>query len=200
MRKASAYADLVRQRIRQSLAVLDGLQSQVSSIAEVAEALVAAYRQGGKAFFFGNGGSAADAQHLAAELVGRFAGERRPLPALALTVNTSSLTAIGNDYGFEEVFARQIRALGSPGDIAIGLSTSGRSPNVIRGVEAARERGLVTVGLTGEGGGILKEKVDYCLCVPSSLTPRIQECHILIGHVLCEIVERELFGEGAGAR
>jgi len=192
MARPSLYADLIRQRIGESLVVKEALQREVGGIAEVAEVLVAAYRKGGKALFFGNGGSAADAQHLAAELVGRFAEDRRPLPAVALTVNGSSLTAIGNDYAFNDVFARQIVALGAPGDVAVGISTSGRSPNVIRGVEAARERGLITIGLTGQAGGILKEKVDYCLCAPSTVTPRVQECHILIGHILCEILEREL--------
>ena len=192
MTRPSPYADLIRQRIDESLVVKEALQREVGGIAEVAEVLVAAYRKGGKALFFGNGGSAADAQHLAAELVGRFAEDRRPLPAVALTVNGSSLTAIGNDYGFNDVFARQIAALGAPGDVAVGISTSGRSPNVIRGVEAAPERGLITIGLTGQAGGILKEKVDYCLCAPSTVTPRVQECHILIGHILCEILEREL--------
>ena len=200
MSRLSGYAEFGRQRIRECLAAMGELQSQLRSIAEVAEVLVATYRRGGKALFFGNGGSAADAQHLAAEFIGRFAADRRPLPALALSVNPSSLTALANDYGFEEVFARQIRALASPGDVAVALSTSGRSPNVLRGVEAAREQGIVTVGLTGEGGGALKERVDYCICVPSSVTPRIQECHILIGHVLCEIVERELLGGAADPR
>ncbi len=130
--------------------------------------------------------------------MGRFALDRAPLPGLALTVDTSALTAIANDYAFDEVFARQILALGSPGDVAVALSTSGRSPNVVRGVQAARKKGLVTVGLTGRDGGTLKELVDYCVCVPSSETARIQECHILIGHILCEILEAELAGGSAG--
>jgi len=188
----SSRADLVRRRLQESLEVKQALSAEVPRIVEVADALLAALRAGGKALFFGNGGSAADAQHLTAELVGRFARERAPLPAVALTVNTSSLTAIANDYGFDEVFARQILAIGSPPDVAVALSTSGRSPNVVRGLQAARSRGLVTVGLTGQDGGELKENVDYCVCVPSTVTPRIQECHVLIGHILCEILEAEL--------
>jgi len=190
----SSRADLVRRRLQESLEVKQALSAEVPRIVEVADALLAALRAGGKALFFGNGGSAADAQHLTAELVGRFARERAPLPAVALTVNTSSLTAIANDYGFDEVFARQILAIGSPPDVAVALSTSGRSPNVVRGLQAARSRGLVTVALTGQDGGELKENVDYCVCVPSTVTPRIQECHVLIGHILCEILEAELGG------
>lgn len=188
----SSRTDLVRRRLQESLEVKQALRSEVPRIVEVAEALLAALGAGGKVLFFGNGGSAADAQHLAAELVGRFELERAPFPAVALTVNTSSLTAIANDYAFDDVFARQILALGSPRDVAVALSTSGRSPNVIRGVQAARSKGLVTVALTGQDGGALKENVDYCVCVPSTVTSRIQECHILIGHILCEILEAEL--------
>jgi D-sedoheptulose 7-phosphate isomerase len=158
----------------------------------VAEALSA----GHKLLLFGNGGSAADAQHLAAELVGRFMQDRRPLPAIALTTDTSALTAIANDYGYDEVFARQVRALGVKGDVAIAISTSGRSPSVLRAVAAARERGLGTVGLTGGDGGALAGSVDVCLQVSASTHPaRIQETHILIGHVICELVERRLAAE-----
>jgi D-sedoheptulose 7-phosphate isomerase len=187
-------AELARQRLRESQEVKRALEAEVPRIVEVAEALLAALRAGGKALLFGNGGSAADAQHLAAELVGRFAIDRAPLAAIALTVDTSALTAISNDYGFDEVFARQVLALGSPRDVAVALSTSGRSPNVIRGAQAARDKGLVTVALTGQDGGTLKEHVDYCVCVPSTVTSRIQECHILIGHILCEILEGEVAG------
>jgi len=144
---------------------------------------------------FGNGGSAADAQHIAAELVGRYYLDRRPLPAEALTVNASSVTAIGNDYDFNQIFSRQVEALGNSEDVAVGISTSGNSVNVIRGVQAAKRKGLITAALTGEGGGSLKGEVDYCICVPSKDTPRIQEAHILIGHILCELVERALFGQ-----
>jgi D-sedoheptulose 7-phosphate isomerase len=140
-------------------------------------------------FFCGNGGSAADAQHLAAELVGRFQTERPGLPAVALTTDTSILTSVANDYGFEQVFARQVQALVRTGDIVIGISTSGNSPNVLRAIEAAKAKGAVTVGMTGQKGGHLAELCDLCLKVPSNVTARIQEAHILIGHILCQIVD-----------
>ena len=153
---------------------------------------------GRKLLLFGNGGSAADAQHLAAEFIGRFLRERRPLPAIALTTDTSALTAIANDYGYDEVFARQVRALGAAGDVALAISTSGRSPSVLRAVEACRERGIHTIGLTGGDGGALAGMVDVCLRVSAStLSARIQETHILIGHVICELVDRRLLGEPA---
>jgi len=164
-------------------------------VTNVTEVLLEALQRGNKPLLFGNGGSAADAQHIAAELVGRFAFDRCPLPALALSVNSSCLTAIGNDYGFEFVFARQIQALGHAGDVAIGISTSGNSPNVVCALERAKTMGLHTVGFTGRRGGKLKTLVDHCICVPSEETPRIQECHILIGHIISELVERAIFYE-----
>lgn len=167
----------------------------VVTVAKVSEILVNALKQGNKALFFGNGGSAADAQHIAAELVGRFAFDRPALPALALSVNTSSVTAIGNDYGFDQVFSRQLEALARAGDIAVGVSTSGNSPNVLRAMSTARKMGLHTIALTGRTGGNLRNTVDYCICVPSNDTPRIQECHTLIGHIISELVEREIFHE-----
>jgi D-sedoheptulose 7-phosphate isomerase len=166
------------------------------------ETLLAAARQaatcfasGHKLLLFGNGGSASDAQHIAAEFVNRFAVERRPLPALALSTDASILTSIANDYSFDQVFAKQIRALGNADDLALGISTSGNSPNVISGVEAAKESGLYTIGLTGCGGGGLADRCDLCLAVDSEETPRIQETHILIGHVLCDLTDRILFPE-----
>ena len=165
------------------------------TIARVAEVLMASLQQGNKAILFGNGGSAADAQHIAAELVGRFAFERPALSALALSVNGSCITAIGNDYGYDRVFARQIEALGRPGDVAIGISTSGNSPNVVSAVLVAKKLGLHTVALTGSAGGELKNAVDHCICVPSDETPRIQECHILIGHIISELVEEAVCRE-----
>ena len=165
----------------------------VSSIATVCEIVAGALDDGCKLLLFGNGGSAADAQHIAAELVGRFAFDRPALPALALSVNTSCVTAIGNDYGFDKVFSRQIEALGRRGDVAIGISTSGNSPNVLQGVSAARDMGLHAIGLTNQNGGKLRDAVDHCICVPSEETPRIQECHILIGHIIAELVEQALF-------
>lgn len=167
----------------------------VSMIAKVGELLATALRRGSKAFFFGNGGSAADAQHIAAELVGRFAFERPALPALALSVNSSCVTAIGNDYGFDRVFSRQLEALARTGDVAVGISTSGKSPNVALGLEMAKKMELHTVALTGRSGGTLRGNVEHCICVPSDETPRIQECHILIGHIISELVEREIFYE-----
>jgi D-sedoheptulose 7-phosphate isomerase len=185
---------LIQQRIRTSIAVKQELLKQSALLAQVAEKLIEAYEAGKKILVFGNGGSAADAQHIAAELVGKYYMDRRPLPAEALTVNTSSLTAISNDYAFERIFARQVEALGNPGDVAIGISTSGNSPNVIEAIRAAKKKGMITIGLTGAEGGRLKNEVDYCICVPSKDTPRIQEAHILIGHIWCELIERALFG------
>lgn len=153
----------------------------------------AAYRAGNKLMFMGNGGSAADAQHLAAELVVRFKLDRPGLPALALTVDSSALTAIGNDYGFEQLFARQVQAMGQAGDVLFALSTSGNSPNVLAGVTAAREAGLFVVGMSGAQGGLLAQLADVCLCMPSQDTPRIQEGHTLLGHMLCEALEVRLF-------
>jgi D-sedoheptulose 7-phosphate isomerase len=167
----------------------------VSAIAKIGEVLVNALEQGNKVLLFGNGGSAADAQHIAAEFVGRFAFDRPALPALALSVNTSCVTAIGNDYGFDQIFSRQINALAREGDVAIGISTSGNSPNVLSALALSRKKGLHTVALTGWTGGKLNKIVDYCICVPSNDTPRIQECHILIGHIISELVERTLFDE-----
>jgi len=162
-------------------------------IAQAASIVCDCLRRNGKILFFGNGGSAADAQHLAAEFVGRFVLERRALPAIALTTDTSLLTAVGNDYGFDQVFSRQIQALGSEGDVAVGITTSGNSPNVLLALKEARARGLKTIGLAGKDGGALKISVDVPIVVPSLVTARIQECHIAIGHIICELMEKELF-------
>ena len=193
---ASRLEWLIRRRIEVSIAVKSELLKQSAMLAQVVEKLIHVHSAGKKVLLFGNGGSAADAQHIAAEFVGKYYLDRRPLPAEALTVNTSSLTAIGNDYAFEEVFARQVEALGNQGDMAIAISTSGNSPNVIRAVCVAKRKGLITVGLTGADGGRLKREVEYCVCVPSEDTPRVQEAHILFGHILCELVEERLFGDG----
>jgi D-sedoheptulose 7-phosphate isomerase len=197
------YERLVQARIEESAAVklvflVEG--EAISQISQAALELIRAFRNGRKVLLFGNGGSAADAQHIAAEFVGRYAMERRALPAIALTVNTSSLTAIANDYSYEQVFARQLDALGAAGDVAIGISTSGNSPNILRGIEAANVKGMITLGLTGKDGGKLKYTAQRCICAPSDVTPRIQEVHILIGHILCEIVEQELFSEMVSAK
>jgi D-sedoheptulose 7-phosphate isomerase len=196
MKLNEVFEQRVAQSIEASIAVKErllGSPKTISSIARISEILVNAIEQGNKALLFGNGGSAADAQHIAAEFVGRFAFDRPAIPALALSVNTSCITAIGNDYGFDAIFARQIEALGHPGDVAIGISTSGNSQNILRAAIVAKKLGLHTVGLTGCTGGELKNVVDCCICVPSNETPRIQECHILIGHVISELVEQTTF-------
>ena len=194
MAEQSDRAECVRVMLCESARVKQELAEQSSSlIARAASILIDAFRSGCKALLFGNGGSAADAQHLAAEWTGRLRGERRGLPAIALTANTSELTALGNDYGFDRIFARLIEAHGNPGDVAIALSTSGNSPNVLAGVAEARARGLRTIGLSGRRGGKLAPAVELALLVPSDDTQRIQESHITIGHVLAELVEQALF-------
>ena len=197
MRPSDDFEARITSSIEASIGVKERLLNTdiVSGIAEVCEILVNAFEQGNKVLLFGNGGSAADAQHIAAEFVGRFAFDRPPLPVLALSVNTSCLTAIGNDYGFDQVFSRQIEALAHAGDVAIGISTSGNSPNVVTALSLSRQEGLHTIALTGCSGGKLKTAVDRCICVPSNDTPRIQECHILIGHILSELVEQTIFHE-----
>lgn len=198
MKFTEVFEGRVSQSIEAAIAVKErmlGSTELISTIATVSELLMNSLEQGNKVLLLGNGGSAADAQHIAAEFVGRFAFHRPPLAAIALSVNTSCITAIGNDYDFESIFSRQIEALGRPGDVAIGISTSGNSQNVLRAVSVARDLGLHTVGLTGSTGGTLKRSVDFCICVPSDETPRIQECHILIGHIISELVEESLFHE-----
>jgi D-sedoheptulose 7-phosphate isomerase len=186
----------IQKQIRETIQNLDAMCSDsalTSLIGEVAAVCIGALRKGNKILFAGNGGSAADSQHLAAELVSRFAYDRPGLPAFALTTDTSALTAIGNDYGFEHLFARQIEAVGVAGDVFFGISTSGRSPNVLNAVRVARGKSLVTVGLTGRGGGQMPELCDYCLRVPSDYTPRIQEGHIVMGHIICSLIEQQMF-------
>jgi D-sedoheptulose 7-phosphate isomerase len=185
-------ASMVRDRIQRSIDVKQVLlrdETFQNLAIQAALQIVKALRGGCKVLFFGNGGSAADAQHLAAEFTGRYLKERRALPALALHANTSALTAIGNDYGFDLVFARQMEALGKEGDVAVGISTSGNSPNVLRALEVAKSKSIYTVALTGESGGKMKEMADCTICIPTQETPRIQECHILTGHIICEIAE-----------
>jgi len=163
-----------------------------TAIFEAADLITTCLRAGGKLLFFGNGGSAADAQHLAAEFVGRFVRERAGLPAIALTTDSSILTAVGNDYGFDQIFARQVQALGRPGDVAIAISTSGNSPNIIEGVKAARKGYLKTIGLSGKDGGLLATEADVVITIASTSTARIQECHITIGHLFCQLTEEAL--------
>lgn len=193
-RDAAALAARIRGLHRDHVEAAEAFfTAGIPVVAAVAEAFVTALRSGGHLFFFGNGGSAADAQHLAAEFVNRFAGDRPALPAIALTTDTSVLTSIGNDSDFSRIFARQVEALGSAGDVAVGLSTSGRSPNVLEGLRAAQERGLVTVGFGGGDGGGMAGLCRHLLLVPSPSTPRIQEVHILAGHVICQLVEDALY-------
>jgi D-sedoheptulose 7-phosphate isomerase len=198
MKPMNHFEQRVGKLIEASIATKQSLLESadiLKTVAKVSEILVIALRQGNKVLLFGNGGSAADAQHIAAELVGRFAFDRPALPALALSVNSSCITAIGNDYGYEKVFSRQLEALARSGDVAIGISTSGNSTNVLWAMSTAKKIGLHTIGLTGSTGGNLKSNVDHCVSVPSSETPRIQECHILIGHIISELVESEIFHE-----
>jgi len=188
--------EIVREQLTESAWVKSLLsQTQAAIICQIARLMVASYRQGNKVILMGNGGSAADAQHIAAELVGRFQlSERRPLPAIALNTNASIITAIGNDYGFAQTFSRQVEALVQPGDVVIGISTSGDSRNVIEAIELAKAKGAKTIGLVGQRGGRLSKVADIALKVPSEETPRIQEAHITIGHILCYLVEQELCG------
>jgi D-sedoheptulose 7-phosphate isomerase len=187
---------LIQNNFREAIALKEQLLQDTQlqdHILRIADLLIHAFQQKGKVLFCGNGGSAADAQHLAAEFSGRYYFDRPPLPSEALHVNTSYLTAVANDYSYEEVYARLIRAIGNPGDVLIGLSTSGNSANVVKAFVEARALGMVTIGFTGVGGGLMKEQSDYLIEIPSRNTPRIQECHMLIGHSICEIVEAVLF-------
>jgi D-sedoheptulose 7-phosphate isomerase len=184
----------VRAILRDSATVKQAVaERQAEAVARAAELCTASLQAGGKVLLFGNGGSASDAQHIAGELTGRLSRERPALPAIALTANTSDLTAIGNDYGFDHVFTRLVQAHGRQGDVAVAISTSGNSPNVLAAVKEARERGLTTVGLVGKDGGKLAPLVDCAIVVPSDDTQRIQESHITIGHALCELVDEALF-------
>jgi len=187
---------LVKDRVRSSIQAKQALLSDTGfqdAVAAVAMKIVDSLREGGKLFLFGNGGSATDAEHLAAEFTGRYLKERRGLAAMALNVNLSAMTAIGNDYGFEAIFARQMEALGKAGDVAIGITTSGNSRNVIRALEVAKSMRIFTVALTGESGGKVQNIAECTIRIPSQETPRIQECHILTGHIICELVENAMF-------
>ena len=183
--------ETLRTALAEHQAVMTQLESLLPQISAVAQCLRDCLKQGGKILLMGNGGSAADCQHIAAEIVGRYKRERRGLPAIALTTDTSILTSVGNDYGFEFIFSRQVEALCGPLDVVIGLSTSGNSANVVRAIETAKQIGATTVGMTGGSGGKLASLCDFNLIMPSSDTPRIQEAHIFIGHVVCELVEAE---------
>ncbi len=182
----------IERKIDEHIEVIRAIRAFSGMLGELGKLMANRLAGGGKILWMGNGGSAADSQHLAAELVGRFSRERPALPSIALTTDTSILTAVGNDYGYEKIFARQIEALCQPGDVVIGISTSGNSANVLEGLKAARDRGAVTVGLTGGNGGSMHALVDYCLVVPSRDTARIQEAHILMCHMLCDWALAEL--------
>jgi D-sedoheptulose 7-phosphate isomerase len=186
-------AEHVVQVLKDAAAAHERMAARASAVVAAASAIAEALRQGRAVFTFGNGGSAADAQHFAAELVGRYERERKAWPAIALTTDTSALTAVSNDYGFEHVFARQLEALGREGDVAMGISTSGASPNVLRALAAAKERGLVTIALTGRGGdaGTIAQ---YHIAVQEERTSRVQEVHATVLHVMCELIEKELDG------
>ncbi len=183
--------DEIRQTLLESVQVKQALAADSEVIQQIADRLIAGLERGHKLMVCGNGGSASDAQHMVAELVGRFEMERRPFPAIALTANSSILTAWANDYSYETVFSRQVEALAQSGDVLIGISTSGNSLNVLRAVETAKAKGVFTIGLSGEGGK-LAAATDLCLCVPSCSTPRIQEAHITVIHILCALIEKRL--------
>ncbi len=188
---------VVREQLAEGLTVLEQVARDTAlhaTLADAAAATAAVLKAGGKLMVAGNGGSAADAQHLVAEFVSRLVEDRPAMRAVALTTDTSILTAIGNDYGYERVFARQIEALGLPGDVFVGISTSGRSPNVLRALELCRERGIVTIGLSGKTGGAMPPLCDYCIRIPSNVTMHIQEAHLALEHIFCMLVERDYFG------
>ena len=190
----------VRERLADSARTLAAMVADASLMAVLeaaASACIASLQTGGKVLLAGNGGSAADAQHIAGELVSRFAFDRPGLSAIALTTDTSILTAIGNDYGYEWIFVRQIQAIGCPGDVFIAYSTSGRSPNILLALQEARTRGLTCIGLTGNRESGMVDACDHCLVIPSSETPRIQEGHLVLGHILCGLIEAEIFGTAA---
>jgi len=190
------YQVSIKATLQESIAVKASIlndPSLIQKISEVTTLLIETFQQNGKVLFCGNGGSAADAQHLAAEFSGRFYKDRQPLPSEALHVNTSYLTAVANDYGFEHVYSRMIKGIGKSGDVLIGLSTSGNSQNIIQAFRVARSMGMICVGFTGQTGGLLAAESDILLNIPSNDTPRIQESHITVGHILCELVEKALF-------
>ena len=192
------YKDLIEKNIRNSVDVKTRLlenKDLIGLVSEVAKVMVEAYKAGHKTMWAGNGGSAADAQHMAGELVNKFTFDRPGLAALSLSTDTSIITAVGNDYGFDRLFARQVEAQGCPGDVFIGISTSGKSPNLVNALQACRDKGITSVAIVGANPCPMDD-YDYVIHVPSTVTPRIQECQTLIGHILCYIVEQELFGEG----
>jgi len=197
VQKRSKFEQEIRKRIETSINLKKSLlESSIPIISEVSERIVEACKNGGAVYWFGNGGSAADAQHLACELVNRFYLERMGLRSQAFTVNTSILTAVSNDYSYDRVFEKQVEAFACKGDVLIGISTSGNAPSVINALKLGKSIGTVNIGFTGRTGGAMQEQLDHLIAVPSEDTPFIQECHIMIGHIICYIVERELFASG----
>ena len=195
---ANLIPDFAAQQISESITVKEAMLNDaelIAAVESIAALIVETYRNGGKVLLAGNGGSAADAQHIAAELVSRFTFDRPALPAMALTTDTSILTAISNDYGYDSLFSRQLEASAKPGDVFIAISTSGNSPNIVRALKTANDIGVVAVGLTGATGGEMADLCRYCVNIPSTDTPRIQEGHITIGHILCASTEQVLFGQ-----
>ena len=198
----TSMKNYIKDQIKKSYETKQALyenEALLGVIEEVAQQCVALYKTDKKTILAGNGGSAADAQHIAAELVGRYGFDRPSIPSLALTTDTSNLTSIGNDYGYDQVFSRQLAGMGQEGDIFFGISTSGNSQNLINAFEVAKEKKITTVALVGKDGGKMAQMADFAIVVPSNSTPRIQESHILIGHVICDIIEKEIFGDGVGA-
>ncbi len=193
----------IKEHFKDSISVKEQILNDDNLVELVKKAsleVIKAYKNGNKTLLAGNGGSAADAQHIAGEFVSRFYFDRPGIASIALSTDTSILTAIGNDYGYENLFSRQVQAQGNKGDIFIGISTSGNSKNIIKALEVCKEKGIFSIGLSGESGGAMNELCDICIKVPSSCTPRIQESHIVIGHIICAIVEEELFGKGFGCK
>ncbi len=194
MMDLDAYTSWLEAQVDESVAVHESVHDQLPIVKAVAGTIIETFREGGRVFFFGNGGSAADAQHWAAELSGRFYQDRAPLPAVALTTNSSAVTAIANDDGYDEVFVRQLAGQAEAGDVAVGISTSGNSANVVRALRYGHDHDLVTVGVTSEGDGDMDAFCDHQIAIPSTDVARIQEGHLLCGHLLCAVIERELFG------
>ena len=192
MGTATQQLDKIKAIWQEHLEVAKALPGLAADVSAAVDIIFDSLAAGGRLFTAGNGGSAADAQHIAAELTGRFRRDRRPWPAMALHTNTSALTAIGNDYGYDQVFARELSAHARPGDVLLALSTSGNSPNILRAIQAARQDKVKVIGLTGDSGGEMRTACDVCLCVPSQSTPRIQEMHIMIYHAICELLEERL--------
>ncbi|OEW88287.1 phosphoheptose isomerase [Campylobacter jejuni] len=189
----------IKEHFQESILVKEQIlkdEGLITLIKNASLEIIKAYKNGNKTLLAGNGGSAADAQHIAGEFVSRFYFDRPGIASIALTTDTSVLTAIGNDYGYENLFARQVQAQGVKGDVFIGISTSGNSKNILKALELCKQKGIISIGLSGASGGAMNELCDYCIKVPSTCTPRIQEAHILIGHIICAIVEEELFGKG----